>query len=66
MANHPEDYVMSREEWLEINSVLAGCCLSLQRHDSRERTKRNDRLLRVKYAQQIMSEVYQRAADKAS
>lgn len=65
--NHPEVYELSRDEWLEINRVLAGCALAIQMpadpHHGLE-GNRVKRLQDIEYARTIMSEVYMRAESK--
>ena len=62
---HPDTYVMSRDEWLEVNRVLSGAALSLAMPGSRvTKEKRPRRLQEVRCAQTTMSEVYQRAATR--
>lgn len=63
--DHPDAYVMSRDEWLEVNRVLARCSLGLRMPGNADaKAKRRDRLQSVEYARTIMSEVYQRAAER--
>lgn len=59
MMTHPETYTMTRAEWLEINRTLADASLAISMPDGRRGAAA--RLGRVRAAQDIMSEIYQRA-----
>ena len=55
---HPATYMMTRDEWLDLNSVLAGCALALSIPTE---AKRKGRLERTRNAQTIMGKIYERA-----
>ena len=57
---HPETYILSREEWLDINRALAGAALQLNFVVAKGEEK-IDRLERVRNAQDILSASYKAA-----
>ena len=65
MTDHPDTYVLSRDEWLTIDRVLCDASLALSTAGSKfERTNRKERHQAIRHAQTILSEVYERAAQR--
>ena len=63
MTEHPENYVMSRAEWLAVNRALAGATLAMRfPRDPIQQKQSQERLNRVLAAAMILSNIYDRAA----
>ncbi len=62
MFDFAENVTMTREEWLAVNRALSGASLGMRNlRNPAELDRRTASLKRVRDAQNIMSEIHQRA-----
>lgn len=60
MIDHPDTYTLSREDWLVLNRALSGAALNLT-GNKKSLQEKAENLLRLRKAQLVLSESYQRA-----
>ena len=67
MSEHPEVYLLDRDQWLAINRALADASLGLQLpHDPSGVEKRPERIRRIQAAQVVLSDIYRAAKTRGN